>query len=141
MHKITLSDKTFGIEKLTVMEAIKLQMKVVKILGSGILKALNKLDLSNLKQMKTEEVFDVISEIIESTDEKELYDLIKFTLSKNVYVLGSAEDEEVKVKLIPDVHLKDEPMDVYLLAFEVIKLNVGKSILSKMSSLSSLTER
>ena len=141
MHKITLSDKTFGIEKLTVMEAIKLQMKVVKILGSGILKALNKLDLSNLKKMDTNEVFSVISEIIESTDEKEVYDLIKFTLSKNVYVLGSAEDDEVKVKLIPDIHLKDEPMDVYLLAFEVIKLNVGKSILSKMSNLSSLVEK
>lgn len=141
MHKITLSSKTFGIEKLTVMEAISLQMKVVKILGSGILKALNRLDLSNLKKMETNEVFSVISEIIESTDEKEVYELIKFTLSKNVYVLGSVEDEEVKVKLIPDVHLKDEPMDVYLLSFEVIKLNVGKSILSKMSSLSSLMEK
>ena len=141
MHKITLSSKTFGIEKLTVMESISLQMKVVKILGSGILKALNRLDLSNLKNMKTNEVFSVISEIIESTDEKEVYELIKFTLSKNVYVLGSVEDEEVKIKLIPDVHLKDEPMDVYLLAFEVIKLNVGKSILSKMSSLSYLVEK
>ena len=141
MHKITLSDKTFGIEKLTVMEAINLQMKVVKILGSGILKALNKLDLANLKKMDTNEVFSVISEIIESTDEKEVYELIKITLSKNVFVLGNAEDEEVKLKLIPDVHLKDEPLDVYLLAFEVIKLNVGKSILSKMSSLSSLMEK
>ena len=141
MHKTTLSNKTFGIEKLTVMEAISLQMKVVKILGSGILKALNRLDLSNLKKMETNEVFSVISEIIESTDEKKVYELIKFTLSKNVYVLGSVEDEEVKVKLIPDVHLKDEPMDVYLLAFEVIKLNVGKSILSKMSSLSYLVEK
>ena len=141
MHKITLSNKTFGIEKLTVMEAIKLQMKVVKILGSGILKALNKLDLSNLTKMDTNEVFSVISEIIESTDEKEVYGLINFTLSKNVFIIGNAEDEDVKVKLIPDVHLKDEPMDVYFLAFEVIKLNVGKSILSKMSSLSSLLEK
>ena len=136
MEKITLSSKTFGVEKLSATQAFKLQLKVIKILGGGILDGLQGVDLSNIKGQDTQKLFDAIGKFIQKTDDENVFDFVMDLLSKNVYALGEADGEEVKIKLNIDTHLQDDVFDVYKLAIFALKVNLGKSLNSMMSSLS-----
>jgi len=136
MEKIELSGKTFGVEKLTATQAFKLQLRVIKILGSGILDGLQGVDIKNLKGQDSQKIFDAIGKFIAKTDDEDVFNFVMDLLSKNVYLIGDAEGEEVKIKLNIDAHLKDDIFDIYKLAMFVLKVNLGKSLDSIKSSLS-----
>ena len=136
MEKIELSGKTFGVEKLTATQAFKLQLSVIKILGSGILDGLQGVDIKNIKGQDSQKIFDAIGKFIAKTDDEDVFNFVMDLLSKNVYLIGSAEGEEVKIKLNIDAHLKDDIFDIYKLAMFVLKVNLGKSLDSIKSSLS-----
>jgi len=136
MEKIELSGKTFGVEKLTATQAFKLQLRVIKILGSGILDGLQGVDIKNIKGQDSQKIFDAIGKFIAKTDDEDVFNFVMDLLSKNVYLIGSAEGEEVKIKLNIDAHLKDDIFDIYKLAMFVLKVNLGKSLDSIKSSLS-----
>ncbi len=136
MEKIELSGKTFGVEKLTATQAFKLQLRVIKILGSGILDGLQGVDIKNIKGQDSQKIFDAIGKFIAKTDDEDVFNFVMDLLSKNVYLIGDAEGEEVKIKLNIDAHLKDDIFDIYKLAMFVLKVNLGKSLDSIKSSLS-----
>ena len=145
MEKITINDKTYGVEKLKATQAFKLQLKTVKLLGSGIFDGLKNLNgvksIKDFKKMDTNNLFEALSDFITKTDDEEIYEFVLSLLKTNVYVIGKAEGEDVNIPLDIDTHMEDKLMDIFQLAIFVLKVNLGKSLAGLKSLMPSLAEK
>ena len=135
--EILINEKKYVINKLGAIEALTLQVKVTKLLGSamGGVGKINAQELSSLMKMEVSDMITKISGVIENLDEDKFTALILSLVSKNIQVIKYANEQEVKVPLkIDDLEI----LEMYELSFEVLKLNLGKfleDIKSKFSSL------
>ncbi|MEA3330604.1 MAG: hypothetical protein U9Q29_02800 [Campylobacterota bacterium] len=137
----TINGTKYGVEKLKAIEGFKLQLKTVKMLD-GVVDALKGVEdfnsLSEISKMDTNELFEALGNFIKSTDDEKVFEFVMGLLRKNVYVIGVADDTEVKIPLDVDVHMEDKLIDIFQVAIFVLEINLKKSLGGIMSKLPSL---
>lgn len=118
-----IENKKYKITKLNAIDGFKLQVKVTKLIGStlGGLE-LNNTFIEDFQKMEVTDMIKTISGAIEKLDEDVFVQLMLDLVSKNIKVVGDAEGQDVDVPLLVD---KLKIIEIYELAFEVLKLNLG----------------
>lgn len=135
-RQITVNNKQYVLTKWDAMSALMLQIKLTKMIGSalgGIDKVSSK-DLQNLMSADVGMLLSNIGNILERVDEDKLFKLIQELLGKNIKSIKTDGQNDIQVPL---VLASLELMEMYELAFEVVKLNMGKfmdDIKSKLNS-------
>lgn len=125
--EILVGTKKYKITKLNAIDGFKLQVKVTKLIGST-LGGIGNIDTKMFQDFQKMEVSDLIGKIsgaIEKLDEDKFVNLMMQLVSKNIKVVGDAEGQEALVPLLVE---KLEIIEIYELAFAVLKLNLGKFI-------------
>lgn len=136
--QIEVNNKSYVLTKWDAMSALMLQIKLTKMVGSALggVDKIKSEDLKNIMDADVGMLLSNIGGILDRVDEKKLFDLINELLNKNIKVLKTDGENEVQVPLI----IKNlEIMEMYELAFEVIKLNLSgfiNGIKSKLNFLS-----
>jgi len=125
---IIVNDKKYTLKKWDAISTLNLQIKLTKLLGSALggVDKISAKDLQNVMQMDIGLLLSNIGGIVEKVDEDKFSKLIQDLLSKNISVLKATESgNEVKVPLVIN---SLEIMEMYEIAFEVIKFNLGDFI-------------
>lgn len=134
--QITVNDKQYVLTKWDAMSALMLQIKLTKMIGSALggVDKISSKDLSNIMKADIGVLLPNIGGILEKIDEEKLFKLIQELLSKNIKVVKTDGENDIQV---PIVFNALDLMEVYELAFEVVKFNMAgfiEGIKSKLGS-------
>lgn len=125
--EIIVNNKKYILTKWDAISGLMLQLKLTKLAGSALggIDKISSKDLQNIMSMDARVLLSNIGSVIERVDEEKLFKLIQELLSKNIKMVKTTGEQDVEVPIVIN---SLEIMEMYELAFEVIKLNLGKFI-------------
>ncbi len=138
--EILVGTKKYKITKLNAIDGFRLQVKVTKLIGST-LGGLGNIDtklIQNFQKMEVSDLIKKISGAIEKLDEDKFVNLMLQLVGKNIKGIGDAEGQSVEVPVIID---NLEIIEIYELAFEVLKLNLGGFIADIQSKFKAMSAK
>lgn len=133
--EILVNNKKYVLTKLSAIDGLKLKVRVTKVLASALggVENISKDEISNIMEHDVASLVGKIAQAVERVDEDKFINLILDLLNKNVSIVKRDDkQQEFKIPLIID---SLEIMEMYEIAIEVVKLNLGKFIHDMKSKL------
>ena len=127
-QEIVVNNKKYILTKLNAIDGLKLKVRVTKVLASALggIDNISKEEMSKVMDQDVASLVGKLAQAVERVDEDKYVDLIIDLLSKNIVQVKKADDNTTAE--VPLIVNSLEIMDMYEIAIEVIKLNLGKFI-------------
>jgi len=127
-QEIIVNNKKYILTKLNAIDGLKLKVRVTKVLASALggIDNISKDEMSKVMEQDVASLVGKLAQAVERVDEDKYVNLIIDLLSKNIMQVKKADDSTTAE--VPLVVNNLEIMDMYEIAIEVIKLNLGKFI-------------
>lgn len=125
--EILVNNKKYVLKKFNAIDALKLKVRITKLVATALggIENISKDDMSNIMSQDVASLVGKLSQAVERVDEDKFVNLVIDLLSKNITQIKHADSMEVEVPLIIDTL---EIMEMYEIAIEVVKFNLGKFI-------------
>jgi len=128
--KKAIGDHIYLVTQMVAFDALKVQTMLIKILGSGIVPIIDK--IQKLQEKKdtgavTKEFLSIIIPALANNfDDKAVNDLVAFLFRKNVFIEKNGHPEIVDF----DTHFVGKPLDIWKVAGFILETNfaMGESI-------------
>ena len=127
-QEIVVNNKKYILTKLNAIDGLKLKVRVTKVLASALggIDNISKEEMSKVMDQDVASLVGKLAQAVERVDEDKYVNLIIDLLSKNIVQVKKADDNTTAE--VPLIVNSLEIMDMYEIAIEVIKLNLGKFI-------------
>jgi len=127
-QEIVVNNKKYILTKLNAIDGLKLKVRVTKVLASALggIDNISKEEMSKVMDQDVASLVGKLAQAVERVDEDKYVDLIIDLLSKNIVQVKKADDNTTAE--VPLIVNSLEIMDMYEIAIEVIKLNLGNFI-------------
>ena len=127
-QEIIVNNKKYILTKLNAIDGLKLKVRVTKVLASALggIDNISKEEMSKVMDQDVASLVGKLAQAVERVDEDKYVDLIIDLLSKNIVQVKKADDNTTAE--VPLIVNNLEIMDMYEIAIEVIKLNLGNFI-------------
>lgn len=125
--EILVNNKKYVLKKFNAIDALKLKVRITKLVATALggIENISKDDMSNIMSQDVASLVGKLSQAVERVDEDKFVNLVIDLLSKNITQVKHSDSMEVEVPLIIDTL---EIMEMYEIAIEVVKFNLGKFI-------------
>jgi len=126
--EIIVNNKKYILTKLNAIDGLKLKVRVTKVLASALggVDNISKDEMGKIMDQDVGSLVGKLAQAVERVDEDKYISLILDLLSKNIVQVKKADDQTTAE--VPLIVNNLEIMDMYEIAIEVIKLNLGNFI-------------
>lgn len=122
--KKTINGTTYLVTQMSGTRALRVQARLVNILGKGIFEVFGNIDIKNFKSGKVdEEILTAVAPILENFDDEKAFELILSLFDEGVFIEKTKDNTKIPVSVDFDYDFIGKPKEMWQVVAFILRAN------------------